>query len=166
MIERALTIGNIDVDQREAAIAILEHEQMHQETLLYMFHELGYEKKTARAPLDTAHSIPNKPMAPTRDQVPVPAGVATLGSAAGSFGWDNEFPSQQVHVEAFSIDRYNITNGDYLAFMRATGAPAPHFWAQQDGAWCWRGMFGLVALPLDAPVYVMPDAAAAYAHWA
>ncbi len=87
MIERALTIGNIDVDQREAAIAILEHEQMHQETLLYMFHELGYEKKTARAPLDTAHSIPDEPMARTRDQVLVPAGVATLGSAAGSFGF-------------------------------------------------------------------------------
>ena len=165
MIERTLTTGNIDVDQREAAIAILEHEQMHQETLLYMFHELAYEKKTEPAPLGTSSSIRDEPFARARDQVSIPAGVATLGSNVGSFGWDNEFPSHQAHVDAFSIDRYNVTNGDYLAFMDATGVPGPHFWAEQDGAWFWRGMFGLVALPLDAPVYVMHDEAVAYAQW-
>ena len=57
LIVRALCDGPIDderVPQRrnaEAAFAILEHEQMHQETLLYMFHELPYEKKNAIAPL-------------------------------------------------------------------------------------------------------------------
>src|SRR3989442_9404873 len=45
-IERALCNGIIEDDRvpqlrgAEAAIAILEHEQMHQETLLYMFHEV------------------------------------------------------------------------------------------------------------------------------
>ncbi|HEX9407198.1 MAG TPA: hypothetical protein VF975_07775, partial [Thermoanaerobaculia bacterium] len=56
-IERALCNGDIERDDvpqlrgAEAAIAILEHEQMHQETLLYMFHEMPYELKTPRRPL-------------------------------------------------------------------------------------------------------------------
>jgi formylglycine-generating enzyme required for sulfatase activity len=173
MIERTLRHGDIDVDDRQAALAILEHEQMHQETLLYMFHELAYEKKIPRAPL--AHA-PGEPKAakhsPSRSHdgkppgmMKIPAGAATLGGAASDFGWDNEFPSMLVHVGAFAIDRHNVTNGDYLGFMTATGAHPPHFWARREGEWYWRGMFGLMPLGLDAPVYVMHDEATAYAKW-
>src|SRR4051794_17055209 len=153
LITHALCDGNIDLDDRQSALAILEHEQMHQETLLYMFHELAYEKKVPRAPINGGTGAGTRPPH-DRDQVSIPAGTATLGGKTGDFGWDNEFPSLQVQVNAFSIDRHNVTNGDYLGFMDATGAAAPHFWAQCDGAWQWRGMFGLVPLPLGAPVYV------------
>jgi len=53
LIERALmsaTIEDENVPQlrgAEAAIAILEHEQMHQETFLYMMHNLPYDRKRA-----------------------------------------------------------------------------------------------------------------------
>jgi formylglycine-generating enzyme required for sulfatase activity len=166
MIERALCDGNIDVDQRQAAIAILEHEQMHQETLLYMFHELAFGKKTAQSPLHDSPAARREPiLTAAGTQVSIPAGVATLGTNAGVFGWDNEFPTHQVQAGAFAIDRYNVTNGDYLTFVESTGAPPPHFWARQNDEWYWRGMFGLVPLPLTAPVYVMHDEAAAYARW-
>jgi iron(II)-dependent oxidoreductase len=173
LIERTLGHGDIDVDDRQAALAILEHEQMHQETLLYMFHELAYEKKVPRPPLAhvplmerTARHPPSR----SHDGRPpamikIPAGTATVGGAAGDFGWDNEFPSMQVDAGAFAIDRYNVTNGDYLEYMTATGSPPPHFWARREGEWYWRGMFGLMPLALDAPVYVMHDEAAAYAKW-
>jgi formylglycine-generating enzyme required for sulfatase activity len=163
MIVHALCDGDIDRDDRQSALAILEHEQMHQETLLYMFHELPYEKKTPRAPLATA--LPLAPAHVVHDMVSIPAGTATLGCDAGDFGWDNELPSLRVAVDAFSIGRHNVTNGEYLAYMKATAAPAPHFWAQHDGQWQWRGMFGLVPLPLDAPVYATHDEATAYATW-
>jgi len=163
MIVRALCDGDIDRDDRQSALAILEHEQMHQETLLYMFHELAYEKKLPRAPLTAA--VVNAPKNVVHDQVSIPAGTATLGGDANDFGWDNEFPSLRVGVEAFSIDRHNVTNGEYLAYMKATDAPAPHFWVRQDGQWQWRAMFGLVPLPLDAPVYATHDEATAYATW-
>jgi formylglycine-generating enzyme required for sulfatase activity len=129
-----------------------------------MFHELAYEKKVPRGPINGGTGEGARPPR-ERDQIPIPPGTATLGGKAGDFGWDNEFPSLQVQVDAFSIDRHNVTNGDYLGFMDATGASAPHFWARRDGAWYWRGMFGLVPLPLDAPVYVMHDEATAYAQW-
>ena len=51
ILERALGEASAIEDDDEAAIAILEHEQMHQETLLYMFHEMPYEKKISRRPL-------------------------------------------------------------------------------------------------------------------
>lgn len=156
MIERVLS-------DDEATFAILEHEQMHQETLLYMFHEMPYERKIARPALRASH--PASRRSEVGGRIAIPDGMVTLGAKAGDFGWDNEFPRHRVHVDAFTIDACNVTNGEYLEFMRATNAPAPHFWTQRDGNWFWRGMFNLVPLPLDWPVYVTQDEATAYARW-
>jgi len=169
LIFRALCDGPIDdgsVPQRrnaEAALTILEHEQMHQETLLYLFHELPYEKKKAIAPL--RRSGATAPRDIVKDMVRIPAGAATLGGSGGDFGWDNEFPRMRVDVGEFSIDRHDVTNGDYLEFVEATNANPPHFWTKRDGAWQWRGLFELQPLPLDAPVYVTHDEASTYASW-
>jgi len=169
LIFRALCDGPIDdgaVPQRrnaEAALGIVEHEQMHQETLLYLFHELPYEKKNSIAPLRRSGATPARVV--KKDMVRIPAGLATLGGSRGDFGWDNEFPRMRVKVREFSIDRHDVTNGDYLEFVEATNANPPHFWTKQDGAWHWRGLFELQPLPLDAPVYVTHDEASAYAAW-
>jgi formylglycine-generating enzyme required for sulfatase activity len=169
LIVRAMCDGPIDdglVPQRrnaEAALAIAEHEQMHQETLLYLFHELPYERKTRIAPLRGNGALSRGDV--VKDMVRIPAGEATLGAPAGEFGWDNEFPSRRVAVSEFSIDRHNVTNGDYLEYLEATDADPPHFWTKQDGAWQWRGLFALQPLLLDGPVYVMHDEADAYAAW-
>ena len=171
LIEEALGTAKIEDDNvpalrgGEAAIGILEHEQMHQETLLYMFHELPYEKKIARAPLTLSPATAAGAAAATLRSVHIPAGRATLGATRDEFGWDNEFPAHVVDVDAFEIDRYNVTNGEYMRFVVETGAKPPHFWLERDGEWYWRGMFGLTPLPLDTPVYVSHDEATAYAKW-
>ncbi|HJW95351.1 MAG TPA: SUMF1/EgtB/PvdO family nonheme iron enzyme [Thermoanaerobaculia bacterium] len=169
MIEDALKYAVIEDDSvpqlrgGEAAIAILEHEQMHQETLMYMFHNLPYEKKRKRAPLGVGQPLQVVPF--SRDRIHIPAGTATLGASRDQFGWDNELPSLRVDVPEFDIDRHSVTNGDYLAFMQATGASAPHFWLERDGAWYWRGMFALARLPLDAPVWATKEQADEFARW-
>src|SRR6266542_3011531 len=60
-----------------AAYTILEHEPMHQETLLYMWHRLPYGKKRAPegAPRPVLEGDP-----PARAAVRVPTGKATLGA--------------------------------------------------------------------------------------
>ena len=68
-------------------------------------------------------------------------------------------------MPAFEFDRYKITNGDFLEYVRTTGAAPSHFWTRQGNDWFWRGMFELVSLPLDAPVYVTHEQATAYANW-
>ncbi len=169
IITRALCDAPIDdglVPQRvdgQAAIAILEHEEMHQETLLYMFHQLPYERKNAVAPfnaIDRGKAAPR----PRQRSVRIPEGVATLG-ASEHFAWDNEMPAFQVRVPEFEIDVHNVTNGEYLEYMNATGAAAPQFWRRIDGDWFWHGMFALTPLDPDAPVYVMYEEAEAFARW-
>ena len=55
--------------------------------------------------------------------IAVPAGVATLGlqRSSGTFGWDNEYEACEVEVPAFAIDRYEVTNRQFLEFMEAGG---------------------------------------------
>ncbi len=144
----------------EAVFTILEHELMHQETLMYMLHALPYEMKRG-----VAREAPLFSERRGDSEVRIPAGKATLGAPHGVFAWDNEFPQHIVDVPAFTIDAYNVTNGDYLEYVEATGAPAPHFWERRDGAWLRRGMFAAEPLPLHAAVYVTHHEAEAYARW-
>jgi len=168
-IMRALCDGAIDDGREpqtrnaEAAFTILEHEQMHQETLLYLFHELPYERKNPIPPLFPA--VEATPLDVVRDMVRIPAGEATLGSSGDEFGWDNERPAITVSVPEFSVDRHNVTNGEYLKFVEETGANPPHFWDLKNGSWQLRALFALIELPLDWPVYATWDEASAYARW-
>ena len=174
--------GHPLLDRAEAVYAILEHEAMHQETLLYMWHRLPHAAK--RAPAD--YTLHLEPGAVAQGDVRIPAGMAALGARRGDipFGWDNEFPGPVVEVESFRIQRLNVTNGDFLAFVEAGGYRDPQWWSPQDwawvqadqlaqptfwtrreGEWCWRGMFEDIALPLAWPVYVSQAEASAYARW-
>jgi formylglycine-generating enzyme required for sulfatase activity len=42
-----------------------------------------------------------------------------------------ELPQHQVYVDAFSIDRYEVSNVNYLRYVLATGAAWPHYWRAQ-----------------------------------
>ncbi len=167
LIERALlNLDDTDPVEVEAASNIVEHELMHQETLLYMFHNLPYSKKRNVIGGDSALSASPREKGLMRSGgCSIPPGPVTLGADGSSFGWDNEFPRRVVHVRTFDIDRFSVTNSEYLAYMNATGAKAPHFWSAVDGEWFWRGMFEMLPLPLDWPAWVTHDEAAAYARW-
>jgi iron(II)-dependent oxidoreductase len=144
----------------EAVYNIIEHEQMHHETLLYMVHQVPLERKRR---LRFEHEDRARP--PYR-QVRIPAGIATLGARRGSipFGWDNEFEEEQVAVGTFAIDVDSVTNGDYLAYVEAGGDPPP-FWRRRDGEWYLLAQFDLLPLPKSWPVFVSHDQAEAYASW-
>ena len=166
----------------EAVYAILEHEAMHQETMLYMWHQLPFAHKQAPTGIraDAAGTTPS----PSR--VTIPAGRATLGARRGDipFGWDNEFSAMTIDVPAFAVDEHDVTNEQFMTFVDAGGyqqaewwTPAafawirqeaiayPRFWTRRDGAWMWRGMFDETALPPAWPVHVSQAEAAAYARW-
>ena len=146
----------------QAAQTILEHEELHHETLLYMLHRLPYAKKRTRG--RTGAYVEREPLATGR--VAIPPGTATLGARRGSlpFAWDNEFDETAVAVPAFEIDVNDVTNGDWLAFVRA-GGPVPSFWIERDGGFALLGAFEEMPLPLSWPVYVTHAQAAAYAAW-
>ncbi len=162
----------------------IEHRLMHAETFAYMLHQLPVVRKNAPAALE--YSTPGPPVEP--GMVDIPEGEVALGldrNADESFGWDNEFESHQATVPAFSIDRYSVSNGDFLKFMEGggykdaglwtgeswswvneKGIRHPAFWVWAGHQWHQRTMFGEVPLPLAWPVYVSYAEAAAYARWA
>src|SRR6478735_6500509 len=56
---------------------------------------------------------------------PVPAGEFTMGSAAGD---SDEQPEHKVYVDSFSMDKYEVTVGQYAAFLQAKGIDPPSDW--------------------------------------
>jgi ergothioneine biosynthesis protein EgtB len=174
--------GDALLDGSEAVFAILEHEAMHQETLLYMWHRLPFEQKRTPDGYTPRVEAP----VPASEWIEVPGGLVTLGVNRGSipFGWDNEFPANTAGVRAFALERHDVTNASFLEFVEAEGYATerwwrpedwawvrqeqvshPLFWERHDGRWYWRGMFELIPLPLSWPVYVSFAEAAAFARW-
>jgi len=174
--------GDPLLDHAEAVFTILEHEAMHQETLLYMWHRLPFDQK--RKPAGYEPRVSGE--SPRVETIEIPAGCATLGVArrTNRFGWDNEHPAMSVNVQTFSIDRHDVTNARYLEFVDAGGYRDPQwwrpedwtwlqreaithplFWERHDNRWYWRAMFELVPLPPAWPVYVSQAEASAFARW-
>jgi ergothioneine biosynthesis protein EgtB len=159
----------------------IEHRLMHVETLAYMLHQLPVDRKV---PPKSSSSLVTTPV--THRMVAIPAGVATLGLLREdeTFGWDNEYETYTSHVPAFEIDRYEVTNRQYLEFIAAGGYETRAFWSDDDWnwktaqavshpvfwtkapeGWLYRTMFEELPLPLDWPVYVSHAEAMAYARW-
>jgi len=155
------TLRTMDVG-REPVYTILEHEAMHQETLLYMWHRLPFDQKKQPA----GYAPVTDGRVPRQDWIEIPAGRATLGVDEGTlpFAWDNEMPAFVVDVAGFAIQKHDVTNAQYLEFVES-GAPAPSFWERVGDRWFWRGMFAQIPLPLSWPVYVTQAEASAYAQW-
>jgi ergothioneine biosynthesis protein EgtB len=174
--------GHPLLDRAEAVFAILEHEAMHQETLLYMWHRLPFEQK--RRPAGFTATPGGR--VPRQEWIEVPGGRATLGVDPGDvpFSWDNERPRFVAQVPPFAIQRHDVTNEAFLEFVDAGGYETepwwrpedwrwirhegirhPLFWERHGGRWTWRGMFDAIPLPPGWPVYVSFAEATAYATW-
>ena len=150
--------GHPVLHRGQAVFTLIEHEELHQETLAYMWHRLPLIRKQR------------------------PADAVTLTYI---FRPDEAvFPRIACDVPSFAIDMHNVTNRQFLEFVEAggysnkawwsdsdwawrTGADVDHppFWSRQGGDWFWRGMFELIPLPPAWPVYVSQAEATAYARW-
>ena len=160
----------------------VEHEEMHQETLMYLIHQLpdNFKRKPADARSDGAGAL-----APA-SWVRIEAGVVQLGAdpQAVPFGWDNEFPPTPTEVAAAEIASRKVSNGDFLEFVNAGGYTSqklwsdsgwrfiqdsningPPFWSRENGEWQHKGLFESIPLPLDWPVYVSHIEARAFTRW-
>ena len=62
---------------------------------------------------------------PEGSMVVVPAGEFMMGSPTGD---SDEQPAHKVYVDAFSMDVYEVTVGQYAAFLQAKGIDPPSDW--------------------------------------
>lgn len=161
----------------------LQHEQQHQELLLY----------------DIKYILGNNPLFPsylkninptTSNSRPlgflsVEANTYKIGHQTDGFCFDNELGVHQVYLHDFEIGDRLVTNGEYLEFMEAGGyqnfrywymeawdwvqknqEKAPMHWHLMDGKWYQYTLFGLQKLHLHEPVtHISQYEAAAFAQW-
>jgi iron(II)-dependent oxidoreductase len=117
---------------------IIQHEQQHEETILQTL-QLMPGKYRDRMP-DLPEGAAAEP-----ETVCVPAGRYPVGSDAHR-PYDNEHSRHEVDLAAFEIDRFPVSNGDFLRFLEAGGYASEELWSP-DG-WEWRWMFDI-----NAPEY-------------
>ena len=84
----------------------------------------------------------------------IPADTYTIGSDSEQADPD-ETPAHSVELPAFYIDKYEVTNTQYMNFMQATGHREPKYWTNDK-----------LNQPNQPVVGVSWDDAFAYAKWA
>lgn len=161
----------------------LQHEQQHQELLVY---DIKYI--LGNNPLFPAYT--KKEIVPTAESRPldflgVSAGNYKIGHQQEGFCFDNELGVHKVYLHDFEIADRLVTNGEYLEFIEAGGYQdfrywymeawawvqenkefAPMHWHQIQGEWYQYTFFGLQKLNLHEPVtHVSQYEATAYAQW-
>jgi iron(II)-dependent oxidoreductase len=160
----------------------IEHRFAHAESLAWELRALPHDAKRPQAdPPPPVYSRRAKP-----GTIDVPGGLVTLGAVRGTrpVGWDHEYAACTLPVPAFTIDSHKVTNGRYLEFVRDGGYAERRLWSREDFEWLrrerithpatwrpqgehwlFRGVFGDVPLPVDAPVVVSRAEATAFARW-
>src|SRR5581483_585890 len=116
---------------------VMEHEEQHQETLLQCMQVLDEppyapaQRRTLPRAADHASG-----RAARNEPIEIPGGPFTMGWQHGGFAYDNELPAHEVHVDAFAIDRFPVSNADYLAFVDDGGYTRRELWS--DAGWAFR----------------------------
>ncbi len=125
----------------------LHHEQQHQELLLTdIKYILGHN------PLYPVYreSLALPRPAPPHRFITVPGDRYPIGHRGGGFCWDNELSLHEVLLEEFQIGSRQVTNGEYLEFMRDDGYARFELWQMEGIAWARE-------LEVKAPLYWYPD---------
>jgi iron(II)-dependent oxidoreductase len=159
---------------------VAQHEQQHVETLVATLQLVTSE---TLPPLPSVLRIAKR--SPLARAVHIPGGPFEMGSDA-AWAYDNERPRHVVEVPPFFIDRYPVTNAEFLAFVEDGGYRRRELW--KDAGWSFRTSehlehplfwrrtargwerrrFGVwEPLPPDEPVcHICWFEADAYARWA
>ncbi|MDH3283848.1 MAG: ergothioneine biosynthesis protein EgtB [Acidobacteriota bacterium] len=171
---------------------IVQHEIQHQETMLQSLQLAGEQAALGviaaaggkEAPERTSSAV--DAAAVERESVEIPGGPFDMGTDRWAGTYDNERPRRSVHVDAFVIDRFPVTNRRFLEFARDDGYRRPELWC--DAGWSWVSEHGVerpqgwedgddetpfvrrfgsvVPLAPDEPVqHVSWYEADAFAHW-
>src|SRR5262245_61728206 len=159
---------------------VAQHEQQHVETLLAT---LQLVTSTVLDPPDSEVPLALRSVLPR--EIHIPGGPFQMGTDE-AWAYDNERPRHRVEVPSFFIDRFPVTNGQFLAFMEDGGyanrkhwtaegwafreaeqLEHPLFWRRTRSGWE-RRRFGIwEVVRLDEPVcHVCWYEADAYARWA
>ena len=165
------------------------HEFQHQELIVYdMQHLLQDDYNPAEM------KEPPKAMSAFKpEMIKIPGGIYEMGFDPGKypdeFCYDVEMPVHKVYLNDYYIDKYPVTNGEYLEFVKDGGYKnfkhwlsegwdtvnnegweAPLYWLKDDnGEWYkydFRGKSYIKDIAMEPVTHVSYFEAHAYAKWA
>ncbi len=146
---------------------LLAHELQHNETMLQLLQLVdGYElPPPVASAFESSRSAGQNAKVPV-EMVKVEAGEHEVGAPGRGFAYDNERPRHGVELAAFEIDRYTVTSGAYLTYMKDAGAEAPLYWEREGSHWVdtARGHRAPID-PFDPVLHVSWEQAEGFARW-
>ena len=167
--------ATVFIDGVEVGTTPYKREVTPETTYRVLVSKRGYHAATAELKYEDKKLLRSFQLEKIRlsDMILVPAGEFTMGTSdeeeqlvilqlgGGELGdhprwFSSEKPQQEVHVDSFYIDKFEVTNADYQKFINATGHAAPRHWENR------KHPEGEDNLPV---VYVNWKAASAYCQW-
>lgn len=160
----------------------LQHEQQHQELLLYdIKYIFGHQPMFPK--LDYKIQLIEENVA--QDFISIDEGIYQIGHNENTFCFDNELGRHKVFLQDYQISNKLVTNKDYLDFIEAGGykdfnlwlaegwdyvetnkISAPLYWHNVDGTWMQYTLNGFVKLNMNLPVsHVSFHEAFAFSQW-
>ncbi|WP_111671227.1 ergothioneine biosynthesis protein EgtB [Algoriphagus litoralis] len=165
----------------ERIILGINHEQQHQELLVYDLKYILGNQPTFPVYGD---KFQTKPIAKS-DFRKFTEGIYEIGFAGEGFFFDNELGRHRVFLEAFEMAVQLVTNGEYmefieaggyqnfdywldegLSFIKKEGITAPLYWYRKGGEWWNYTLNGFQKVDPSLPVqHVSFYEASAFASW-
>ncbi len=174
----------IDINSPWWAIMMgIEHQRIHIETSSMLIRQLP--PNLVQKP-NTWHYALSVGKPPENEMILVDGGIVNLGKKENDFfyGWDVDFGTKKVEVEPFLVNKYMITNYEFLKFVEEKGYQNqnywhdegwqwlqkenryyPKFWLKNEQGYKYRATFDELDLPLDYPVEVNHHEAIAFCRY-
>ena len=169
----------------------IEHERIHLETssaILRQMPLVDLRRESELTPDEQRlwRTCPDSGPRPDNPWVEVAAQTVHLGKRDHdhTYGWDNEYGTEEVRLPSFSAARQLVSNGEFLEFVAAGGyrdesfwteegrgwlrytkAGHPRFWRRHGTTWSQRNLLDEIPLPLDWPVEINCLEAQAWCAW-
>ncbi len=180
-----LLSGEYEISDRVQHILTigLQHEQQHQELLVYdLKHILGinplFPVYKSGAPTGKAENL-------KENYLEIAEGTYEIGYSGNEFCFDNELGRHRVFLHRYKVLDRLITAGEYLEFINDGGykdfrhwlmegwewvnreeVRAPFYWLEQDGVWKHFTLSGLEEVNRSEPVtHINFYEADAFARW-
>jgi 5-histidylcysteine sulfoxide synthase/putative 4-mercaptohistidine N1-methyltranferase len=196
----SLEYAHMPITQQSPLWALVmgfEHERIHLETSSVLMRELPIEHLKYPKNWPASHHKAKTSLTPTlgknypaNELMAVAETTVTLGKPYDylTFGWDNEYGSEEHAVHPFSASNFLVSNGEFHNFVSDGGYTAKQYWS--ENGWAWRSfrntkwpsfwspkgpsglhhyslriIFEIIDMQWDWPVNVNFHEAQAYCKW-